>query len=195
MTEVQLPAGWLRRDVQRASARMDEWLRSLRRWGRNFATVDGCELSYAIDELLALRVVVHELRQNMGIVAIELADRDEENAHLRARCTWLQERRAVLRKLLSAKWSKRREVRALRAKLAKVAAELVDYKDAAESEADAVNQLTEEKRHLLRRLAAGPVMPEMPSGAVVSAICGEGSPLGFYEAIRNVLAAEQNGAR
>lgn len=41
-----------------------------------------------------------------------------ENAHLRQRCAWLQERRAVLRKLVASRWSKRREVRRLRAKLA-----------------------------------------------------------------------------
>lgn len=47
----------------------------------------------------------------------ELLDLRAENEKLRERCTWLQERRAVLRQLLSAKWSKRKEVRRMRAKL------------------------------------------------------------------------------
>lgn len=96
----------------------------------------------------------------------ELIDLRVENAHLRERCTWLQERRAVLRKLLSAKWSKRKEVRRMRAKL-----------------------------------AAGPVMPETPSEAVLAVLSTDSvqrfGSVRVYGAIRDTLAlaAEQNDPR
>lgn len=101
-------------------------------------------------------------REFVGI-ARELLELRAENAHLRQRCTWLQERRAVLRKLVSSRWSKRREVRRLRAKL-----------------------------------AAGPVMPEVPSERSLSAAAvvflPRFGPRGVYWAIRDALLAEQNGA-
>lgn len=59
-----------------------------------------------------------DLNHDSVAALVELLDLRAENARLRERCTWLQERRAVLRKLLAAKWSKRKEVRAMRAKLA-----------------------------------------------------------------------------
>lgn len=79
--------------------------------------------------------------------------------------------------------------------------ELADYKDVAASEADAVNKLTEEKRVLLKKLAAGPVMPKTPSNSVQvvildtinDAIAGHGnwSGYGLYRDIRATIIEEQ----
>lgn len=101
------------------------------------------------------------------LALLPIARLSEENAHLRERCTWLQERRTVLRNLLAAKWSKRKAVRRMRAKL-----------------------------------AAGPVMPEVPSEAVQvliidtvnNAIAGRGnwSCYGLYVDIRTALLKEQS---
>lgn len=61
---------------------------------------------------------ITKLPGTAGQMARELLELRAENIRLRQRCTWLQERRAVIRKLVASRWSKRREVRRLRAKLA-----------------------------------------------------------------------------
>lgn len=68
-----------------------------------------------------------------------------ENEQLRKRCSWLQERRAVLRKLLAAKWSKRKEVRRMRAHIEELNA--------------ATSNAIGEALDLRAKLSAGPVMP------------------------------------